>query len=86
MLFLGSGLGALYHKYIGRMHYRFTFFLGSLGYTLFIGLAVVFLKIDFTMIIQVFIIVGSFVSGVVVSMFYNSQFNYLNVCSEIDTE
>ena len=29
---------------------------------------------------------GSFISGLTVSMFYNSQFNYVNTCSEIDSE
>ncbi len=81
LLFLGSGLGALYNKYIEKMQYRLSFFFGSLGYSLFIALAVVFLKLEFTTAVQVFILVGSFVSGVVVSMFYNSQFNYVNTCS-----
>lgn len=47
LLFFGSGLGCLYNKYIDKIPYRFTFFIGSLGYTLFISISVVFLKIGF---------------------------------------
>jgi ABC-type uncharacterized transport system permease subunit len=45
---MGSGTGTFYNGYISKMPYRFSFFIGSLGYTLFIGLAVIFLKIGFT--------------------------------------
>lgn len=48
LLFIGSGLGSLYNKYIGKVSYKYTFFIGSFGYTIFIGMGLVFMKINFT--------------------------------------
>lgn len=31
-------------------------------------------------------LIGSFISGIIVSMFYNAQFNYVNTCADIDNE
>lgn len=84
LLFLGSGLATHYNKYIDRLQYKYSFFIGSLGYTLFIGLTVIFLKTGFTIWVEVVILIGSLISGITVSMFYNSQFNYVNACSQID--
>ena len=45
--FLGSGLGALYHSYIGKYPYNNIIFLGSLGWNIFCGFSVLFLFIGF---------------------------------------
>lgn len=84
LLFLGSGFATHYNNYIDKLPYKYSFFIGSLGYTLFIGLSVIFLKIGFTTLVEILILMGSLISGITVSMFYNSQFNYVNACSEID--
>ena len=84
LLFMGSGLGSLYHKYIGKFSFKQCFFVGSFGYTLFISMGLIFVKIGFTELVQVLIFVGSFISGLIVSVFYNTQFNYINFLSKID--
>lgn len=68
------------------MPYKYSFFIGSLGSTLYIGLTVIFLKTGFTTLVEILILAGSLISGITISMFYNSQFNYVNTCSEIDKE
>jgi hypothetical protein len=60
--------------------------MGSLGYTIFIGMEVVFLTLGFGLFVEVGVLIGSFVAGIVVSAFYNAQFNYVNTCSKIDNE
>lgn len=51
LLFLGSGLSSLYNKYIGRYSFRMCFFVGSFGYTLFIALGLIFMKLGFSIMI-----------------------------------
>jgi hypothetical protein len=84
LLFAGSALGSIYNSYIASVSYKIIFFIGSFGYTIFIGLAVIFLKVGFSTSIQIVLLVGSFIAGLIVSAFYNGQFNYINTCSEID--
>ena len=86
LLFIGSGVGSLYNRYIGRVPYRHTFFIGSFGYTIFIGMGLVFMKIEFTAGALVLIEVGSFVGGLFSSLFYNSQYNYVHTLSVIDRQ
>ena len=86
LLFLGSGLGSLYNKYVGTRPYKLCLFVGALGYTLFISMGLIFIRIGFTETVQVLIFVGSFVSGLIVSVFYNSQFNYINALSKVDKQ
>ena len=86
MLFLGCAFGSLYSKLIGKYPFRYTFFVGSIGNTCFILLAVIFLKIGFTFIVEILLIFGSLAAGVVVSLFYTSQYHYINVCSLIDNQ
>lgn len=86
LLFAGSAIGSLYNKYIATVSYKLILFLGSFGYTIFIGLAVIFLKVGFSTNVQIILLVGSFIAGLIVSAFYNGQFNYINTCSEIDNQ
>jgi hypothetical protein len=78
LLFLGSGFGSLYNKYLDKFSFRKVLFLGSFGYTIFIGLSIIFLAIGFTDVVLFIILLGSLISGIVVSAFYNAQFNYVN--------
>lgn len=84
LLFLGSGAGSMYNKYIGKYKYRYCFMIGSLGYIIFISLGLIFIKIGFSLQVQIIIFVLSFISGGMCSIFYNTQFNYINVLSKID--
>lgn len=84
LLFIGSGLGSLYNKYIGKYAFKYTFFIGSLSYLSFISLGLIFMSEGFTTITQVSIFFLSFVAGLICSVFYNSQFNYVNFLSKID--
>ena len=72
LLFIGSGLGSLYNKYIGKYPYRYCLMAGSFGYTLFISMGLVFIKIGFNTTTQILIFLGSFVSGLIASVFYNT--------------
>ena len=84
LLFLGSGLASNYNRYIGKYPFKFCFFVGSFGYTVFTSLGLLFLKLGFTTTVQVLIFVLSFISGATCSIFYNSQFNYTNFLAKID--
>lgn len=84
LLFMGSGVGSLYVKYIGKYLFKFCFFLGSFGYTAFISLGLLFMSLGFTISTEISILVISFVAGLICSVFYNTQFNYINILSKID--
>jgi uncharacterized membrane protein YqaE (UPF0057 family) len=84
LLFLGGTVGAFFNQYISRIPYPYLFFFGASGNTLFISLAILFLKVGFTQSVEVIILLLSFVSGLITSVYYNGQFNYINVCSQID--
>jgi hypothetical protein len=86
LLFLGSGLGALYTKYIDKWKYRWIFMLGSFGNTAFVSLIFLFLEVGFTEAITIVFVVGSLLAGLVTSIFYVGMFNYINTCSKIDNE
>lgn len=47
LLFTGSGLSSLYNKYIGKYPFKICFFIGSFGYTLFIAIGLIFMKLGF---------------------------------------
>lgn len=49
LLFLGSGLGSLYNKYIGKYQYRYCFYVGSFGYILFVSTGCLFIKLGFSL-------------------------------------
>ena len=70
LLFLGLGLGSLNHSYIGKYSYKSCLFVGSFGNTLYIALGLVFIKVGFTSLVQASVYVSSFISGLVVSIFY----------------
>ncbi len=84
LLFLGSGLGALYNKYIGRLSFKKIMFGGAVGWDIFIAFSVVFLYIGFEDYVIGVIGVGSLVCGLVVSAYYNGVFNYVNECGKRD--
>ena len=86
LLFLGSGLGSLYNDYIGRYPFRYCIFFGSFGYTLFIGMGLVFLELGFTNNTYPLIFIGGFVGGLIASVFYNSTYNYVNVLAQADDQ
>jgi predicted MFS family arabinose efflux permease len=84
LLFLGSGLGCSYNKYIGKYPFKYCFFVGSLGFILYTALGLIFLKLGFTTTVEVLIFALSFIAGGTCSIFYNTQFNYINFLSRID--
>ena len=84
LLFLGSGMCSLYNKYIGKYSFKYCFFVGSFGYTIFTSLGLIFMKLGFTALTQFCIFLLSFIAGSICSIFYNTQFNYINFLSKID--
>lgn len=84
LFFLASGSASLYNKYIGKFQFRYCFFVGSFGCTIFISMGLIFLKLGFSTTVLVFIFVGSFIAGIGSSIFYNTQFNFINTLSKID--
>lgn len=84
LLFLASGLASLYNKYIGKFQFRYCFFVGSFGYTIFISMGLIFMKLGFSVTVEVFIFIGSLIAGIGCSIFYNTQFNFINTLSKID--
>jgi len=78
LIFLGSGLGAIYNKYIQKYSYNKIIFVGALGWDGYIGLSVLFLFIGFSSWINIVIVIGSLICGLTVSLFYNGFFNYVN--------
>lgn len=86
LLFTGSGFGALYNKYIGKYKFNLTFFVGSFGYTFFIGLGLIFLKLGFSTTVLILMFIIGIISGLLASVFYTTQFNYINTLSKIDNK
>jgi hypothetical protein len=78
LIFMGSGLGATYTKYIGRYLYSRIIFLGSVGWDIYCTFSVMFLFVGFENYINAVIIVSSLICGLIVSLFYNGLFNYIN--------
>ena len=84
LLFLGSGIASLYNKYIGKYPFKYTFFFGAFGYIIYTSLGLIFMKLGFSTAVQILIFVLSLLGGSICSVFYNSQFNYINYLSQID--
>lgn len=84
LLFLASGLASSYNKYIGKYPFKYCLFVGSFGFTVFTSLGLLFLKLGFNTTVEVLIFVLSIISGATCSIFYNTQFNYINFLSRID--
>jgi hypothetical protein len=86
ILFLFSGIGALYNCYIGRMKYRYAMTIGASGYIIYCASAIVFVSVNVKKSIG-FIVAASLVNvigGLILSMFYICQFNYISECSIAD--
>ena len=86
LLFMGSGLGALYNKYIGLYKYRYLFIIGTIGWLVFLSFSVMFLFLGFQTYLIIIIVVGSFGCGLVMSLYYMSLNNYVNVCGQRDNK
>lgn len=84
LIFLGSGIGALYNNYIRKHPYNRVMFAGAIGWDIFCAFSVMFLFIGFENYINAIIIVGSFVCGLIVSMYYNGTFNFVSECGRRD--
>ena len=84
--FLGSGLGALYNGYIGKYPYSRIIFVGGMGWNVFGSFSVIFLFFGFKDYINGMIVAGSFICGLVASMFYSGIFNYVNECGRRDRQ
>lgn len=80
IMFVFSGLAALYNAYIGKIKYRYTFFLGSTGYTLYCActIAFVFVNSDSGLTLVVIACLINVISGGILSVLYISQFNYVS--------
>ena len=78
LIFLGSGLAAIYNKYIGKYPYNRIIFVGGLGWDVYCGFSVLFLFIGFENYVNFIIVIGSLICGITVSLFYNGIFNYIN--------
>lgn len=42
ILYFFSGVGSLYNKYLNRIRYNYTFYLGSFGYLIYVASTIVF--------------------------------------------
>lgn len=84
LLFIGSGIGCIYNQYIGKYQYKYCFFFGAFGYITFCCLGLIFLKIGFSTGTLILIFVLSFLAGLLCSIFYNTQFNYINTLAKVD--
>ena len=86
LVFLGSGVGALYNSYIGKWSYRFIIFIGAMGWNIFLSFSVMFLFIGFSDFVIVIIIIGSLACGLLMSAYYNGLNNYVNECGKRDNK
>lgn len=71
LIFLGSGVGALYNKYIYKYQFRFIIFVGAIGWIFFNAFSVILLFVGFTNFVISIILIGSLISGFIISLFYN---------------
>ena len=84
LVFLGSGIGALYNGYIGKWQYRTVIFFGAMGWNIFLTFSVLFLFVGFSNLVVVIILAGSLVCGLMLSTYYNGLNNYVNECGKRD--
>jgi hypothetical protein len=47
-------------------------------------MSLIFMKLGFSTAVEILIFILSFIGGSICSVFYNSQFNYINYLSQID--
>lgn len=78
LIFLGSGLGAIYNRYINRWPYKYVIFSGAMGWNIYISFSVMFLFIGFSNTLIAVILLGSLLCGFIVSVFYIGINNYVN--------
>lgn len=86
LIFLGSGAGALYNKYIGKYKYRVILVCGAMGWNIFLTFSVMFLFIGFSDVIVVVILGGSLLCGLLMSAYYNGLNNFINECGKYDNK
>jgi hypothetical protein len=78
LIFLGSGIGALYNDYIDKYPYKWIIFCGVMGWNIFLSFSVMFLFIGFSDLVIVVIIIGSLAAGFLISAYYNGLNNFVN--------
>lgn len=86
LIFLGSGTGALYNKYLDKWPYRLIIFGGSMGWNIFLTFSVMFLFIGFSDLVIGVIIIGSLGCGFLMSGYYNGLNNFVNECGKRDNK
>jgi MFS family permease len=86
LVFLGSGIGALYNAYINKWPYRYIILAGSMGWNIFLSFSVMFLFIGFSNLVIAVILVGSLGCGFLMSAYYNGLNNYVNECGKRDNK
>jgi len=86
MIFLGSGLGTFYNKYINRWPYKYVIFGGAMGWNIYLSFSVMFLFIGFSNTLIAVILLGSLICGFIMSVLYNGINNYVNECGKIDNK
>ena len=84
LLYVGLGLTSLYNGYIGKYKFKYIFFVGSFGNTLYIATGVAFMLLSFTTPTLILIMLGSFAGGCLASVFFAAEYNYVNTLSRID--
>jgi hypothetical protein len=86
LLFMFSGLGSTYTRYLGRIRFNFVFVLSSMGYVFYVGSSIIFVILKDVKGTGVIIaVLGlSVVSGLIISAFYMTQFYYTSVCAHLD--
>jgi hypothetical protein len=86
LLFMFSGLGAMYTRYLGRIRFNLVFVISSLGYVFYVGSSIIFVLLKDTegtgVLIGVFGL--TILSGLIISGLYMTQFYYTSVCAHLD--
>jgi hypothetical protein len=86
LMYSFSGLGSIYNKYVDKVKYKYTFYIGSFGYVIYVASTIVFTSISKDKSLSIFIgtCLINIIGGLIASVLYNSQWNYLSRCSSID--
>jgi hypothetical protein len=60
--------------------------IGTIGWLIYLSFSVMFLFLGFETYLIVIIVVGSFGCGLIMSLYYNSLNNYVNICGQRDNK